>query len=402
MKAIFFLALIVLAAHAQDLPTSTGDSTGDDSQGFDLDAYFAGFVEQLGIDSQDGDNCLSTIKDQAQQLAAILQINQDNQDGSVDDGTSGDGTSGDGTSGDGSSSDGTSGDGTSGDGTSVDQGQNLDQLISSLFGFYSQAKSAIQGECQAFLGDLQTALEADSENPSMVGLVDPTSDEIIGANLDFYFPQVVKQIGTLVQQLHDASFNEAGATHAYILQILFGNQIPDAVAQPTSIPQGKLVTFNQKNFFTQYLNGFFKTLGGFKAADVTNNVKSISACYDSFTKINAQITSFQKQIAKLAALDTFFATKAFVSTFATNFKGCKPAFQLLDTLNTKINTKISASVDNKGWYQVFLNLALNFDQVENSLQAQATYVDQGKYEIAGNTGANTVKALFANVATFPL
>jgi hypothetical protein len=395
MKAIFVLALIVLAANAQNTPTSSSTGQAQEPE-FDGEAYFSGFAEKLGLTEdqlQHASSCFTTIQGMAEQLNDILQPNQvdeEDTEGSLgDEGT-------------GSGSEGFEGsEGSEGSEAEVNPAQNIENMIGSLLNLYGNAKSSIQGECQPFLEDLQSALEPNFESPSMVGLSEDSGlDEVLAANWDFYFPQLIKQVGLLVQQLNGAQFSSAGATNAYILQILFGKAIPAPIVQAT-MPIGKSVIFNQKNFFNQFFNGFFKSLGNFKAADITNNIKSLSSCYDAFNKINSQIISFQKQIVKLSLLDSFYATKSFVSTFASNFKACKPAYQLVDGLRGKLVTKVNASKTG-GWYQVFLNLSLNFAQIEGSLTSAAVYVDLGKYEQAGTIAANTIKSVFANVAPFPL
>jgi hypothetical protein len=222
--------------------------------------------------------------------------------------------------------------------------------------------------------------------------------EILGANWNFYFPQIIKLLGTWVQQMNSNQWSQAGTTNAQIIRILLGTETLRVQAQ--TLTSGTPVAFDKTKFFTQFFTAFFNTLGGFKSADVTKNIKSLSTCYDGIVKILDQFPAFQTQTASLSFLDTFYATKGLFTTFASNLKTCRPAYQLVSTLATKINTKVLAS--NKGYYQVMLNLLLNFPQIETNLMNQAINVDIGKYDKAGNIAANTLKTIFANAATFPL
>jgi hypothetical protein len=457
MKAILTLALIVLAANAQPIDPTQGQG--------EAEAYLSGLTGGLGFTSsqiEDGQNCFEAIKNIAQQLSGLLQNNQGSaqvsqssegpqgppgfegtgsnggfdgtgsnggfdgtgSNGGFDgtgsnggfDGTGsnggfdGTGSNGgfDGTGSNGGfdgtgSNGGFDGTGSNGgyEGPSGSQGPNIENVISSLLSLYGQAKNSILGECQPLLIDIQSVLIPNFENPSLIGLGEDTPfDEILSVNWNFYFPQIIKQVGLWVQQLHDGQFEAAGSTQAYIIKILVGSVIPKADAT-TSIPLGKSVAFNKNNFFTQFFTGFFKSLGGFKAADITTNIKSLSTCYDALNKISTQVTNFQTQTSNLSPLDAFYATKGFASAFASNIRGCKAALQLVKDLSGRFAAKVISSQD-EGLYQIFLNLSLNFAQIETSLMTEASFVDQGKYELAGNAQANILKTILAKVIAFPL
>jgi hypothetical protein len=413
MKAIVFLAVIVLAANAQEVV------------GFNPGEYYTGFTERLGLNQdqlQDGKNCFDAINNIVMQFNDILetykpapqypQYPEGSQSGEWPSGNTGEWPSGNtgewpsgntgewpsGNTGEWPSGEMPSGEWSNGE-NEYSQGVNVEELISSLLNLYGQAKSSITGECKPFLKDLQDVLRPDWNNPSLVGLDESAPlSEILGANWNFYFPQIIKLLGTWVQQMNSNQWSQAGTTNAQIIRILLGTETLRVQAQ--TLTSGTPVAFDKTKFFTQFFTAFFNTLGGFKSADVTKNIKSLSTCYDGIVKILDQFPAFQTQTASLSFLDTFYATKGLFTTFASNLKTCRPAYQLVSTLATKINTKVLAS--NKGYYQVMLNLLLNFPQIETNLMNQAINVDIGKYDKAGNIAANTLKTIFANAATFPL
>jgi hypothetical protein len=356
MKAILVLALVVLAANAVD-----------------GDAFYQGFTQKLGLTGnqiQDGRNCFDTVSQLVGQLNTILQGSESTEGG--------DGTNG----GEGSMS-----------------APNFEEIFTSLLGLYGSAQSSIQGECGPFISDLSSVLAPNSQNPSMQGLnEDVTIDEIVSINWNWYFPQIIQQFGKWVNQLNLAQDNEAGMTTAYILQILTGHAIPQATPE-VSMVLGKSVPFDKNTFINQFFTAFFKTLG-FKAADITTNVKGISTCVvDTIPKLITLVTNFQTQIARLSVLDAFFASKTFYANLISTFKNCKPAFTVLDTISQKI---IKQTNDENGAYQIFLNSALNFPQLDSTIMQEYLLIDQGKYALAGETEAKRWQTIFKNVVNFAL
>jgi hypothetical protein len=270
--------------------------------------------------------------------------------------------------------------------------QEVEAIGNALLAYYKRVQSQLPEACQAFALDLVNALTKHIQ-PTEDGEM-PNIQALIEANLETYFPQLVQQLGVLIDKLVNGQEYEAGKTVAYILQIVYGIEKPQAAQLASNVAGGSYVPFDAKKFIPKFFDSFFKTLG---LKTVTS--KPISSCWTLVQNLATANDKFVADAPKLDFFDTVERSAALYGKFVDTVKGCKDTFAIVDLTVGRIVRTVNRN-QSKYLYQIFLNTITNFPAIEQTIQMEATYIFTGQYDVAGRIDALRLQSILKGVVNF--
>jgi hypothetical protein len=336
IKAVLVFALIVFVAN-----TGTTGTTG---------TFFEGLSQKLGLTSaqvEDGNTCLNGLGDLIAQLQTLLENPE----------------------------------------------QNVESMGNTLLAFYQDARSQVQEDCEAFVGDIMSVLTQSMTPPrgSTSGTID--YEAIIQANLETYFPQIVQQLGGMTNQLLNGQQLGAGSTAAYVLQILVGIAKPAVTNMASSTMGGKYVPFDLTKFVPKFFDAFFKTLG------IQTTSKDLVSCVALVQKLSAENDKFLLDAPKLALFDKLDRSSTLYGKFVDTVQGCQGAIKIGDLTIGRIIRAVTKN-PSRYLYQIFYNTVLAFPTMEQTFEMELGYLFQGQYDLAGRIDALRVQAMLKGVVNF--
>jgi hypothetical protein len=337
IKAILVLSFIVFAANGAT--AATGTTTG---------TFFEGFSQKLGLTSiqiEHSGICFQSLENLLNQLQTLIQTTE----------------------------------------------QDVEPMGMALLAFYQDAKSQLQVECQDFAMDIVSVLLKNMQ-PSADGQ-GPDVEAIIHANLETYFPQIVQQLGGMVNQLVNGQEFQAGNSAAYIIQIVVNTEKPKTTSLPASITGGKYVAFDVKKFIPKFFDAFLTALG------VRTTSKGLVSCWNLVQILSKENDRFVVDAPALDLFDKLDRSAALYGKFVDTVKGCQDAFLTFDLTVGRVIRAIQKN-PSKYMYQIFLNTVLQFPALEQTIQMESAYLFQGQYDLAGKVHASRLQAILKGVVTF--
>jgi hypothetical protein len=221
----------------------------------------------------------------------------------------------------------------------------------------------------------------------------PDFGTAIQANWETYFPQIIQQLGGMVNQLLNNQELAAGKTLAYAIQILAGVEKPKITNLPNNMVTGKYVAFDIKKFIPKFFDSFFKTLG------IQANSQALVSCLNLVQNLATEYNKFITASAKLGLFDQLDQSASFYGKFVDTVKGCEGAIKIGDLTIGRIYRAVMKN-QNRYLYQIFLNTMMSFPSMQQTAEMEGIYIAQGQYDLAGTIDALRIQAMLKGVVNF--